>query len=270
LSYQQFKPSGFSIIPTVVKNILIINGIMFLAMLLLDKKYNMDLMDVLGMHYPTSPNFRWYQVLTHMFMHFDFWHIALNMYGVWMFGSAVENYWGPKRFIIFYLVAGLGSAFLHTLYTTYQIHQVDLLIANPTPDGYLSMMSKNYKLSSLIDFYNAWKAAPDSGQCISIASQNLMHLRSGIADSPMAGASGALFGILLAFGMYFPNTELMILIFPIPIKAKYFVMIYGAFELFSGVSQRQGDNIAHFAHLGGMLFGFILIKIWQKDRKHFY
>jgi membrane associated rhomboid family serine protease len=272
LSYQQpLRTSGFKILPPVVKNILIINVIMYLALWAFHLRFNIDLDDKLGLHYFTSPNFHWYQVLTHMFMHaFTPAHIIFNMYGAWMFGSALENFWGPKRFLIYYLICGLGAAFLQTCYSAYQLHAFDVVIANPEPDSYLKLMSKYVSSPSLLDFYNSWKLTPTSQEGISFAIRNLQHIQAEVADIPCVGASGALFGILLAFGMTFPNTELMIIFFPIPIKAKYFVILYGAAELFSGVSQIQGDNVAHFAHLGGMLFGFVMIKIWQKSRNQFY
>lgn len=244
---------------------------MYLALLAFEKKYQIDLNDLLGLHYFTSPKFRWYQVITHMFMHMNFAHIAFNMYAVWMFGTSLEKFWGPKRFIIFYLFAGLGAGFLHTCFTGYQLHAFDSVIANPDPESYYKLMSKYLDPAQLHDFYLYWKSNPSSASAITTAISDLSHVQESVmANSCAVGASGALFGILLAFGMIFPNTELMLIFFPIPIKAKYFVMLYGAVELFSGVSQIRGDNIAHFAHLGGMLFGFILIKIWQKNRTHFY
>lgn len=271
MSYQQqYRPTGFGILPPVVKNILIINVILFLALLAFQYKYQIDLDEKLGLPYFTSPNFRWYQVFTHMFMHAGFAHIAFNMYAVWMFGSSLENYWGAKRFLIFYLVCGLGAAFIQTCYTAYQLHLFDAVIANPTPDGYLNLVSKYTSTTHLQEFYNQWKASPNDADAISAVVRNLTQLQADVANAPVVGASGALFGILLAFGMVFPNTELMLIFFPIPIKAKYFVMLYGGVELFSGVSQVRGDNVAHFAHLGGMLFGFILIKLWQKNRNFFY
>jgi membrane associated rhomboid family serine protease len=272
LSYQQqYRPSRFGFLPPVVKNILIINVIMYLALLAFEKKYQIDLNDLLGLHYFTSPKFRWYQVITHMFMHQNFAHIAFNMYAVWMFGTSLENFWGAKRFIIFYLFAGLGAAFLHTCYTGYELHAFDTVIAHPDPDGYLKLMSKYVDPTHLQDFYRQWKTTPASPEAISVAAKTLAGIQESITTNTYAvGASGALFGILLAFGMLFPNTELMLIFFPVPIKAKYFVMLYGGVELLTGVSQIPGDNIAHFAHLGGMLFGFILIKLWQKNRTHFY
>ncbi len=276
MSYQQnYRPTGFSILPPVVKNILIINGILFLATAAFGARYNIDLNERLGLHYPTSSKFEWYQFLTYMFMHAKIseggiMHIFFNMYAVWMFGSVLENYWGPKRFLIFYIVTGLGAALIQTLYTGYQIHALDAVIANPDAEGYLKWMSKYYTGTGIREMFDELKKIPQQNGILTAAANDLSKLRMDMADITTVGASGAVFGLLLAFGMLFPNTELMILFFPIPIKAKIFVIIYGAVELFSGVAQTQGDNIAHFAHLGGMLFGFVLIKLWQKNRKFFY
>jgi membrane associated rhomboid family serine protease len=272
LSYQQpYRPSSFNILPPVVKNILILNGIMFLAMEVFKSRFNIDLNDLLGLHYPTSEKFHWYQFLTYMFMHANFPHILFNMFAVWTFGYVLENYWGPKRFIIFYVVTAVGAAATQLFYTAYQLHAIDMAIANANPESYLALMHRYYSGPGVMEVYDAWKNNVQSTpSAIDVAMRDMTEIRMSIINSPVVGASGALFGILLAFGMLFPNTELIMLFFPIPIKAKYMVMIYGGIELFSGVSQVQGDMIAHFAHLGGMLFGFILIKIWQKDRNHFY
>ena len=252
---QQYRPAGFRLLPPVVKNILIINVIMFLASLAFKYRFQIDLRDLLGLHYPTSPSFHWYQVFTYMFMHEGWDHIFFNMFGVWMFGYVLENYWGPRRFIIFYLVTALGAAFIQTLYTGYQLHTITEAINNFSPEEYRKIMSHYFEDPAILN--NA-----------SIA--NLSDLMGLIRNERCIGASGALFGILLAYGMIFPNTELIMIFFPIPIKAKYFVAIYAGIELFSGLSQVAGDNIAHFAHLGGALFGVILILIWKRNRKFFY
>ena len=244
---------------------------MFLAFKAFESRMNIDLNDILGLHFPTSPKFHWYQFITYMFMHANIEHIFFNMFAVWTFGYVLENYWGPKRFIIFYIVTALGAALIQTLYTGYQLHILDAAIANPDPDSFLHLMSRYYPGPGIQEVYDAWKNSGEQSNAMSVAIRDLVNVRNQfVVDSYVVGASGALFGILLAFGMLFPNTELMMLFFPIPIKAKYFVILYGAIELFSGFSQIQGDSIAHFAHLGGMLFGFILIKVWQKDRKKFY
>ena len=248
---------------------------MFVATMAFAARFNIDLNERLGLHYPTSGKFQWYQFITYMFMHArlsegGIMHIFFNMYAVWMFGSVLENYWGAKRFLIFYMVTGIGAAVIQTLYTGYQMHALEAVIANPEAESYLKWMSKYYTGTGITEMYEALKAIPQQQGVLSAAAADLGRLRIDMADISTVGASGAVFGLLLAFGMLFPNTELMILFFPIPINAKIFVIIYGAVELFSGVAQTQGDNIAHFAHLGGMLFGFVLIKLWQKNRTHFY
>ena len=177
-----------------VKNIIIINVLIYLACFVVP-----GLNDALTGYYFASPNFRPWQIVTHMFMHsqYDFTHIFFNMYALYLFGTALENYWGTKRFVIYYMTCGIGA------------------------------------------LYSA-------------------------INTGVVGASGAVFGVLLGFGMLFPNTELMLLFPPIPLKAKYFVMIYGAIEFFLAMRQTTGDNVAHYAHLGGMLFGYLLLKYWQK------
>jgi membrane associated rhomboid family serine protease len=172
------------------------------------------------------------------------------MFALYMFGRVLESVWGPKRFLTFYLVTGVGAAFLHTVVNFIEYESV---VSKLSPD-----VVEQIKLNG----YNLWAEGKTY-------SDPLMSKLVMILNTPTVGASGAVFGILLGFGMLFPNTQLMLLFPPIPIKAKYFVMGYGAIELFLGISQ-PGSNIAHFAHLGGMLFGFILIKYWNKNSKKFY
>ena len=243
---------------------------MFLARYAFQAQFHIDLNDMLGLHFPSSPKFHWYQFYTYMFMHEGFEHIFFNMFAVWMFGYVLENYWGARRFIIFYVVTALGAAAIQTLYTGYEVHVMETFMAQPAPDAFQHLVGRYIDDSSITRFCEQWRSAPNDPNNASQAVAYVNDLMRTVRDSSTVGASGALFGILLAFGMLFPNTELMMLFFPVPIKAKYFVIIYGAIELFSGISQRQGDNIAHFAHLGGMLFGFILIKLWQKNRNYFY
>lgn len=207
----QFRSNQFSI-PEITKNIIIINAILFGATVLSENSVN--LYEHLALFHYTSDYFKPWQIITHMFMHGSFMHILFNMFGVWMFGSRLEQMWGAKRYINFYLITGLGAALLHTLVQSYEI------------------------------------------------SQGLIG-----ASVPTVGASGALFGILVAFAMYWPNTELYIMFLPIPIKAKWAVIGYAAFELFAGLSGFQ-TGIAHFAHLGGALFGFLLVKYWNKTNRN--
>ena len=236
-----FQPQRFSILPPVVKNILIINGLLFLATLTLWSS-GIDLRKILGLYYWTSKNFETWQIISHMFMHGSFTHIAFNMLAVWMFGSHLENLWGSKRFLNYYIFTGLGAAFLHFLIIHWQIKSLENMmnyenINTVVEKGHLILNEgKNY------------------------INQNMRQLNS-LYNTPVVGASGALFGLLIAFGLLFPNALLMFLFFPFPIKAKYFVLIYGIVELYLGI--QNNSNIAHFAHLGGMIFGFIIIKYWQ-------
>lgn len=237
-------------IPPVVKNLLIINGLLLLAKFAF-ARMDIELSNYLGLFFPFSKWFMPHQIITSMFMHADFSHLFFNMFALFMFGRVLENVWGGKRFLIYYMVTGIGAVVLHSLVNYIQVYPLLQQLSQQEIDLVLNqgreaiVMGRNF-----VD--------PD------LAKLNAIY------NIPVVGASGAVFGILLAFGMLFPNTELMLLIPPIPIKAKYFVIGYGVFELFFGVANFQGDNIAHFAHLGGMLFGFILIKYWKQDRNKFY
>lgn len=239
----------FNQTPMVVKNIILINAMMFLLTLVLGFKH-VDLNSVLGLYYVGSSNFQPYQVVTHMFMHGGFTHILFNMYALWMFGRVLESVWGPKRFFIFYFVTGIGAAALHM----FVMHIEFISLASK-----LDASSVNMVLQQGADLYHQGK---------NYANPLLAELNQ-LLNTPTVGASGAVFGVLLGFGMLFPNTQLMLLIPPMPIKAKYFVMIYGAIELYLGFT-RSGGNVAHFAHIGGMIFGYILIRYWNKNSNTFY
>jgi membrane associated rhomboid family serine protease len=231
-----YRPSNFSELPEVVKNLLIINGLFFLATISLDN-FGLDLVKIFGLHQFQSPDFRPHQIVSHLFMHGDFTHLFFNMFALWMFGKILENVWGAKRFLTFYIVTGIGAAFVHLLISQYQI----LSISNQIPEMVNLAIEGRYNPSIPI-------------------SKKLTQL----IITPTVGASGSVFGLLLAFGMLFPNT-LLYIYFAIPIKAKYFVLAYGILELYSGISNNPADNVAHFAHLGGMIFGYFLIKYWRKN-----
>ncbi len=234
------RGGGFAALPTVTKNLLIINILMFVATFLLGKQ-GIDLTEKLGLHYYKAPLFKPYQFITYLFMHGSFMHLFFNMFAVYMFGSVLENAWGPKKFLTYYVFTGLGAALTQFVVFYYQI----------TPD-----------LNKLQLLFEQTKDYAEQTQIIDY--------RNRLLNSPgltVVGASGSLFGLLIAFGMMFPNAELMMLFLPIPIKAKYFVAIYGAIELFSGIANSASDNVAHFAHLGGMFFGFILLMIWRKRKQ---
>ncbi len=224
-----------------VKNIIIINVLIYLACFVVP-----GLNDALTGYYFASPNFRPWQIVTHMFMHSmsDFTHIFFNMYALYLFGTALENYWGTKKFVIYYLTCGVGAFFLHMGVGYFEIQKMMQSLTDK--EIYQVMITglqegKEYKVQ-MVELYSA-------------------------INTGVVGASGAVFGVLLGFGMLFPNTELMLLFPPIPLKAKYFVMIYGAIEFYLAMRQTTGDNVAHYAHLGGMLFGYLLLKYWQKNPK---
>ena len=208
----QFNSNRFGI-PEVTRNIIAINVLLFIATI-----YSGNTMyEYLALFNYKSNYFHGWQMITHMFMHGSFTHLLFNMFGLYMFGSRLEQMWGAKRYINFYLITGLGAALLHTLVQDYEITQ-----------GLISV------------------------------------------NQPTVGASGALFGILVAFAIYWPNTQLFLMFIPVPIKAKWAVIGYAAFELFAGISGFQA-GVAHFAHLGGALFGFILVQYWNKNnRNSFY
>ena len=237
-------------IPLVVKNLLIINALMLLADYVIAGSFGIRLTRVLGLYYFESDYFQPYQFISHMFMHGGLAHLFFNMFALWMFGRVLESVWGGKRFFIYYFFTGIGAAVLHTIVNFIEVQ-------------------------SIMDGLTAEQIATvrEEGAEIWATQRNFMH--QGMADLnramniPTVGASGAVFGVLLAFGMLFPNTQLMLLFPPIPIKAKYFVIAYGAIELYLGLT-RPGSNIAHFAHLGGMLFGFILIKYWNRNTRKFF
>lgn len=270
----QYRPPLLSGIPPVVKNLILINIVMMVATWAL-KSMGIELTQKLGLFYPGSDYFRPYQIVTHMFMHGGFTHILFNMYALYIFGKTLEMVWGPKRFLIYYLATGLGAAVLHTFVNYLELSSIQNAVKaftnTPSPELLASFVQDHLSrpTSWVIELIDNWSDAPGNPvytqQGIDLVNR-VLEMKMNI---PTVGASGAVFGILLAFGMLFPNTQLMLLFPPIPIKAKYFVMGYGALELYLGISQ-PGSDIAHFAHLGGMIFGFILIKYWNKNTKHFF
>jgi membrane associated rhomboid family serine protease len=276
--YQSSRPSNFSNFPPVVKNLLIINGLCFLAYAVLESRGLLDMNKVFGLYYPESTYFKPFQLITHVFMHGSFMHLFFNMFSLWMFGSVLENYWGAKRFFIYYFVTAFGAAALHLGINAIEVYKVKAAIAEfymqADYDAFFKLIQQDSFLandSQVIDFLSGWKNEPNSPSYLTGAKEITDYMLAHQMNIPVVGASGAVFGLLLGFGMLFPNTTLMMLFIPFPIKAKYFVILYGALELYQGISANPADNVAHFAHLGGMLFGFVMIKIWNKhNRQHFY
>ncbi|EJX04997.1 rhomboid family protein [gut metagenome] len=238
-------------IPPVTKNLLIINALFFLGTIVAES-YQIDLNQYLGLHFVLSEQFNTAQFFTYMFMHGSFSHLFFNMFAVWMFGRILEQVWGPKRFLFYYLLCGIGAGIIQELVTG--ISYLNLQ-ANLSPDIITQVQQEGLKyLQRGMNYIDP-----------TLASLNAT------LNGFTVGASGAVYAILLAFGMLFPNEPLFIFPLPIPIKSKYFVIGYALIELFSGLSNNPGDNVAHFAHLGGMIFGFLLIIYWRKkNRKNGY
>lgn len=248
MSYN-FQPTTFKRLPEVIKNLLIINGLFFLGTVVL-KNFGINLTEKLGLFLPGSSNFEPYQFVTHIFMHdsLNIGHILMNMFMLWMFGNMLENMWGGKKFLIFYMVTGLGAGLLYTM-----VHYVEALsLQNQLINAGMSQ----YDLLNLI------QSGSYSSEIAQAVGNDVIRNYWQIYNTPIIGASGAVYGVLMAFGMKFPNVKLYVY-FLFPIKAKWLVIILGAFEFYQGLNP-DGSNIAHFAHLGGMLFGFLLIKYWDK------
>ncbi|HVN57615.1 MAG TPA: rhomboid family intramembrane serine protease [Bacteroidales bacterium] len=241
---------GFFGMPPVVKNIIYINIIMLLALFAARSVFQVDLDRILGVYFFKSDKFEPYQLITHMFMHGNILHLFFNMFAFYMFGQILEQVWGPKRFLIYYLVTGLGAIIIHESVLAIQYYKV---MSSITPDLLQDVLDNGLRYT----LENKAYIDPAAGQL-----QSILY-------TPTVGASGAVFGILLAFGVLFPNTELVLIFPPIPIKAKYFVAGYAAIELYFAVTQ-PGDSIAHAAHIGGMIFGYLLIRYWRKTSNTLY
>ncbi len=234
----EFRPGGFQLIPPVIKNLIIINGLVWLAEITLGDGIRQTMLDLFALHTVQSPLFRPHQLVTYLFLHDykSFTHILYNMFALWMFGSILENYWGPKRFLTFYAISGIGAAVVH------------LAVLYPEMNRYVDELM----------LY-----APEARDAIA-------HNPAYSLNEITIGASGAVFGCLAAFGYLFPNS-LIYLYFFVPIKVKWFVLGYAALELFSGVRASAGDSVAHWAHLGGGLVGLLLVIYWNKsNRRNFY
>ena len=213
--------------PTMTKNLLIVNFLAYIATWVLELR-GIDLTSLLGLHFFMASNFHVYQFITYMFLHGSLTHIFFNMFALWMFGSVIERVWGPKKFLFYYICCGIGAGLVQEI-----VQYADYSIQGIAAYQYVNAGGVQMTTDAYI---NLWTTI---------------------------GASGAVYAILLAFGMIFPNERLFIIPFPFPIKAKWLVVGYIAIELFSAMSG-PGDGVAHMAHLGGMLFGFLLIRYWQK------
>ncbi len=276
------RTGGFGAIPPVVKNLLIINIAIYFLCIFLWWFFEIDLHRIFGLFYIQSDSFRPFQFITHIFLHayinpytnrLIIFHILFNMFGLYMFGRVLETVLGSRKFLILFFVSGIGAAFIHTLVQYIQISTLvraaDSFINAPSYDAFKIIIDKYISTPSayVINFMDKWFYQPDNQVFFSEAKSivaSIVHLH--VDENITVGASGAVFGILAAFTLLFPNVELMIIFFPVPIKAKYLVPGYAILELFFGVTNFKGDNIAHFAHLGGALFGLILVAVWRKNQ----
>ena len=253
----------FQNIPPITKNLLILNALFFAAKYVAAMS-NINLDVLLGAFYPESVNFKSYQILSHMFMHGDVVHFFFNMFALWMFGSAVEKTLGEKKYILLYFAAGLGAFILFNLTNYFEINAVKETVANTrlieSVNDHVALEIRGGDTISQIEAnLNEWLNANEV--------QNTQPRQDLFLDYsiPMMGASGAIFGVLVAFAMLFPNAVLMLIFPPIPMKAKYFIPIYIAITFILAVQANPGDNVAHYAHLGGAVIGFILLKMWKKN-----
>ena len=258
------------ITPT-VKNLLILNVLFFIV-----DAYILPLSNRFALMPILSPNFMPYQFVSYMFLHGGFGHLFSNMFGFFMFGALLERLWGPMIFLFFFFFTGVGAGLLFSAIGYYENTQllkaVQVYVQYPTPDGLVDFMSHHAKgfYQANLEFLNKFEENPTNPSYIQDSVNFVKQLYQAQVNTPMVGASGAVFGILMAFGLLFPNTELFMLFIPFPIKAKYFVTFYGLYELYSGIQNAQSDNVAHFAHVGGMLFAYILLRYWGTQKTNFY
>jgi membrane associated rhomboid family serine protease len=229
------RPSPFANLTPVVKNLLIINLICFLPFILLSPYSYQQLINYVGVFYFNSSHFRAWQIITYMFFHGGWMHILFNMFALFSFGPILEYAIGPKRFFNLYFICGIGAIAFQMFIQAIEVHNITGAFAISQPGVEASFLQYGNQAQKLYDIYN----------------------------TPVVGASGAIFGVLVGFGMLYPNLELMLLFIPVPIKAKYIIPVYVIFEIYSSISPGAGDNVAHLAHLGGALLGFILIKVWR-------
>lgn len=257
--------SFLNTIPQVTKNLLIINVLMF-VITLISAGNQVDLKYMLSSAYIGSPRFEPYQIISHFFMHASFTHLFFNMFGLVLFGGILERHWGMKRFFIFYIVSALGAFLLFNAIGAWQLYeaktalsrQIDLSVINEIIKESASMLEARNNVNMYLQTIGG---VPD----ISLLSTYFNY-----SINTMLGASGAVFGIMAAFAMLHPNTELMLLFFPFPIKAKYLIGGYVLIETVLTFTNVSNDNIAHLAHVGGALTGAIIVLIWRRNRSNFY
>lgn len=249
----------------IVKNLLIINTVIFAIQMLLE----INIPGMFGLRAFSSPFFEPWQILTYMFIHADFMHILGNMFALFIFGTWLEQVLGSQRFLAFYMVTGMGAGALNSTINYIELEStrqaIEIYEEKPSPQRFAQIFATHfpkYYTSSIREFRDDFSDTPNDSQYIKESKLALNVLYKDKANIPTVGASGAIFGILVAFALIFPNLELMLLFFPVPIKAKYLATFYILFELYAGLNYGGASNVAHFAHLAGALIGFLLIRYW--------
>ncbi|WP_233860918.1 rhomboid family intramembrane serine protease [Tenacibaculum piscium] len=230
-----------------IKHLIIINVIMYFAPQLL----NLDVTNIFALHYPENENFGIWQYVTHIFMHGSTMHLLFNMYALWAFGTPLEQMWGKNKFIFFYFSAGIGAGLIYTLVNYYQFNGI-----------YEQLIEQGI---SAIDIKNLLNTGQYNENLITLSNQTMSEFYS-LYHTPAVGASGAVYGILVAFGLLFPDAKLALIFFPVPIAAKYFIPIMITSDVFFGVTKYSIGNIAHFAHIGGAIIGFVIAWYWKKNQ----
>lgn len=264
----------FGRLTPLVKNLLIIN----VAIALIQAFFRIDLGQYLGLHFILAPEFKPYQFVTYMFLHstVSIMHIFGNMFALFIFGPLLEQFLGQKKFLILYMVTGVGAGLFYTAVNYVEVmdvkRDVDAYVANPSSDEFNRLLIEhgsnlNPQIYDFVDDYSRNENNPQlKAQSVNLANQ----LYNLYGKYNMVGASGAVFGILAAFALFFPNTELFLLFIPFPIKAKYLVSVYILYEVYAELQRAPGDNVAHLAHIGGAIIAFFLVRYWKAKRNDFY
>ena len=275
----EFRPSRFELLPPVIKNLVIINVLVLIAQNTIGKQLPFSVDNVFALHSWKSSLFQPWQLITHLFMHGGLMHILGNMINLWFFGATLENLWGGKRFLIFYIICGLGAALLQLLFLNYEVAQltkeyVDLVAMHANGAKGAAEAMLHYALKHGInlndDFVNYLRSNPTDNEATGKLLEALESSFKQKLDTPTIGASGAVFGVMAGFAYLFPN-DYIYLNFFIPIKVKWYVLGYFGIELFSSIKNSVGDNVAHWAHIGGAIVGLLLVITWNKtNRKTFY
>jgi len=229
-----------------IKHLIIINVIMFI----IPQFLNIDLTNIFALHFPKNEHFGVWQYVTHMFLHGGFYHILFNMYGLWAFGTPLEQIWGRNKFLFFYFSAGIGAGVIYTLVNYYQFNGI-----------YEQLISLGLLPTDIHNILTTGRYNP----AVALSAETMSEFYS-LYNTPAVGASGAIYGVLVAFGLYYPNAKLALIFFPVPIAAKYFIPIMILGDLFFGVTKYSIGNIAHFAHVGGAIIGFIIAWYWKKNQ----